>query len=159
MVDAVYEEQFVAELTASNHFKFKLLEFDPSKNAHATSPEQSESIYRSFAMRCVKNILYSENPVLKNHFESISHRACSENSQLKSIFDIEYKRCKDELQKEVDEIIYDSVEIGADQHPDYAQHMRRLRLVYPDHLLVTEFYRKKAIADSEPSEALAVSAN
>ena len=157
IVDTVYEEQFVAELTSSNNSKFKLLDFDPTKNKQSTSPEQSESVYRAFSMRCVKNILYSENTVLKNHFESLAHTACTENPQLKSIFDVEYQRCKEELQKEIEEIIYDAVEIGADEHPEYGQKMRRLALVHPEHTLVTEYLRKKATADSEPSEALAVS--
>jgi hypothetical protein len=156
VIDRAYEDQFVSELTASKDFRFRLIQFDPTKNTNAVTEEQSETALRSFSIRCVKNVLLSENIVARNHFQSLAEKACLENPMLKTIYETEYNRCKQQLETEEAELIEKLTMLGAGDNPDYHNWIRRLRLINPSHDLVIDYLRMKALADSEPSEALAV---
>jgi hypothetical protein len=152
-----YEEQFKSELTALKHLNFRLLDFDPTKNSRAVSEEQSENAMRSFSVRCVKNILMSNNIITIRHFKALAEKACAENPSLKDIFDIEYARCKEVVDKEVSDLVDELTKIGAEENEDYTKSMNRLCMLHPEHVLALEYKRNKNLADSEPSEALAVS--
>jgi hypothetical protein len=159
-----YEEEFTAELTSEKAFNFRVLQFDPTQNAKATTVEQSQTALRAFSIRCVKNILMSDNIVARNHFERLASKACGENEELKAIFDVEYKRCKQEIDNEIENLIYRLTDVGVEDDEDYLPSIHRLRVLQPTHFLVTEYLRKReenqkerVKAGSKPSEALAAS--
>ena len=56
--------------------------FDPSKNVRASTPDQATHAKRCFVIRCVKNILYSQNILVIKHFEKLIENVNGSNLQI-----------------------------------------------------------------------------
>ena len=74
---------------------------------------------KAFVVRCVKNIFLSSNLVARRHFELLAEKSCNLNSNLKSIFDVEFLQCKNELEKETTDLINKLSQLGAEDDSDY----------------------------------------
>jgi hypothetical protein len=155
-----YEDEFSSELTSNKKLNFKIIKFDPTQNLKATTLEQSEYAMKAFVVRCVKNIFLSSNLVARHHFELLAEKSCNLNPNLKSIFDVEFLQCKNELEKETTDLINKLSQLGAEDDSDYLISIQRLRLLQPTHPLVLHYLQHKTEnADSKPLEALAVSSD
>lgn len=153
-----YEDEFSSELTSNKNLNFKIIKFDPTQNLKATTLEQSQYAMKAFVVRCVKNIFLSSNLVARRHFELLAEKSCNLNPTLKSLYETEYLQCKNEIEKETNDLIIKLSQLGAEEDSDYPTSIQRLRLLQPTHPLVTQYLQNKIDnADSKPSEALAVS--
>ena len=89
IVDQTYKIQFEAEIM---EFRGRIINFDPSKNVKASTPEQATHAKRCFVIRCVKNILYSQNILVKNHFEKLINDAQQSDPETKLLMDEEMEK-------------------------------------------------------------------
>ena len=96
VVTSDYHLQFVSEL--SQNRQFRILNFNPSYNSKAISPEANETAMRKFSIRCIKNILNTSNSTMCiNHFKSLADQYCRGNPDLSKIFDEEWNRAQEAL--------------------------------------------------------------
>jgi len=104
VVASDYHLQFVFELTLNK--KFRILNFNPSYNAKATSPEANETAMRTFSIRCIKNILNTSNsPLCIKHFKSLSEQYCRDNQELNTIFTQEWAKAKEAISIQTQELV------------------------------------------------------
>jgi hypothetical protein len=104
VVNVDYHLQFVSELALNK--KFRILTFNPSCNSRAQTPEQNETAMRSFATRCIKNIInISNSNACINHFKKMSEEYCQKNAALNSIFATEWEKAKPFILEQTQTII------------------------------------------------------
>jgi hypothetical protein len=155
-----YEDEFSSELTSNKDFNFKIIKFDPTQNSKATTLEESEYAMKAFVVRCVKNIFLSRNLATRRHFEILAEKSCNLNPKLKSIYDVEYLQCKNEIKNETTDLINKLSQLGAEEESDYVTSIQRLQLLQPSHPIIIQYLQNKnENAGSKPSEALAVSSD
>ena len=90
VVSSDYYTQFASEIAATN--SFRILKFDPSTHSKATTPAQSETAMRCFAVRIIKNILFGRTEASRNHFQRIGNEASRKCSQMKELLTTEWDR-------------------------------------------------------------------
>jgi hypothetical protein len=135
-----YELQFVSEMKATN--SFKILKFDPTSNSRAISAEQSETAMRSFAVRCVKNIIFGSSSILRNHFKKVADKAVESNTALKVFLDVEYKRAIDARDVEIAAIEASLNVINPEFSSEHLKDARRLLVLSPGHDLAKQVLDK-----------------
>jgi hypothetical protein len=97
-----YALQFSSEMEATK--SFRILDFNPASNTRATSEAQAETTMRCFAVRCAKNIVFGNTPIVKEHFNRVADKAARSNPKLKEFLDAELQRASEARESEIAEL-------------------------------------------------------
>lgn len=130
IVDETYKIQFEAEIM---EFRGRIITFDPSKNVKASTPEQATHAKRCFVIRCVKNILYSQNILVKNHFEKLVNDAQQSDPETKLLMDEEMEKGLKTKQSSIESLVASltSEEMDASIYKSKITDLRRLAANHP----------------------------
>ena len=130
IVDQTYKIQFEAEIM---EFRGRIINFDPSKNVKASTPEQATHAKRCFVIRCVKNILYSQNILVKNHFEKLVNDAQQSDPETKLLMDEEMEKGLKTKQLSIESLVASltSEEMDASIYKSKITDLRRLAATHP----------------------------
>jgi hypothetical protein len=147
IVDETYKIQFEAEIM---EFRGRIIKFDPSKNVKASTPEQATHAKRCFVIRCIKNILYTQNFLVKNHFEKLVNDAQESDPETKLLMDEEMKKGLETKQISIDSLVsfLTSEEMEASIYKSKITDLRRLAANHP---LVLSYTSNSTIAPTSTS--------
>jgi hypothetical protein len=130
IVDETYKIQFEAEIM---EFRGRIIKFDPSKNVKASTPEQATHAKRCFVIRCVKNILYSQNILVKHHFEKLVNDALQSDPETKLLMDEEMEKGLKAKHLSIESLVASltSEELDASNYKSKITDLRRLAANHP----------------------------
>jgi hypothetical protein len=136
--------QFEAEIQVAG---YRVVNFDPTQNVKAATPEQASYAKRCFAIRCVKNILYPQNKIAQNHFECLAERVMASDVETKELLEAEMQKGMMAKNNEIN-ILVDSINNDELAIDEYASRISDLRKLDPNHVLVTSFIKDLKIKKS-----------
>lgn len=130
IVDESYKIQFEAEIM---EFRGRIITFDPSKNVRASTPDQATHAKRCFVIRCVKNILYSQNILVIKHFEKLVNDAQQSDPETKLLLDEEMDKGLKTKQLSIESLVASltSEELEASVYKSKITDLRRLAANHP----------------------------
>jgi hypothetical protein len=130
IVDESYKIQFEAEIM---EFRGRIITFDPSKNVKASTPDQATHAKRCFVIRCVKNILYSQNILVIKHFEKLVNDAQQSDPETKLLLDEEMDKGLKTKQLSIESLVASltSEELEASVYKSKITDLRRLAANHP----------------------------